>query len=101
MELREQRRSGVHSWIRPSFWRVVGKVNKCEFWVHDKFLWIKLPSGRKLAYREPQLTMRETDFGPKKTIEFFAINSKTKKWSLERTWGVYLLKTLYKVPLGT
>lgn len=59
----------------------------CSFIVKNKFLWIELPSKRRLAYREPQISWRETDYGPKKTLEFWAVNSKTKKWALERTWG--------------
>lgn len=63
------------------------KAGKCVFFMKDKFLVIELPSGRCLRYREPQISWRETDYGPRKTIEFWAVNSKTKKWALERTWG--------------
>lgn len=69
-------------------------VGKCLFRVSKDFLWIQLPSGRRLAYREPRLTMRETDYGPKETLEFMAVNSKTKKWSLERTWGGTLTENI-------
>lgn len=69
-------------------------VNKCIFSVQDKFLKITLPSGRSLFYREPQISWRETDYGPRKTLEFWAVNSKTKKWSLERTWGGTLTENI-------
>lgn len=81
----------------------------CAFFVADGFLWIELPSKRRLAYANPQLAWRMREFevedkvenadgtvtvttrtetrGPYKTIEFYAVNSKTKKWGLERTWG--------------
>lgn len=75
----------------------IGKMSVaglCKFIVRDKFLWVTLPSGRSLAYRDPQLTMRETDYGPKETLEFFAVNSKTKKWMLERTWGGTLTENI-------
>lgn len=62
-------------------------AGQCKFFVKDRFLWIQLPSGRRLAYRDPQISWRETEFGPRKTLEFWAVNSKTKKWALERTWG--------------
>lgn len=68
------------------------KAGKCRFFVENKFLWLQLPSGRRLAYREPQLAMRETDFGPRKTLEFWAVNPKTKKWAIERTWGGVLVQ---------
>lgn len=87
--------------------REVVKVNGCKFYTKDKFLWIELPSGRKLAYREPHIVMREFTYeveeeiivkgkvkikihkrtAEKKTLEFWAVNSKTKKWSVERTFG--------------
>lgn len=69
-------------------------AGRCHFQVYGKFLWVTLPSGRKLAYREPQLAWRETDYGPRKTLEFFAVNSKTKKWALERTWGGTLTENI-------
>lgn len=62
-------------------------IGKCKFFCADRFLWVELPSGRRLAYRDPQISWRQTDFGPRKTVEFWAVNSKTKKWALERTWG--------------
>lgn len=63
------------------------KVGKCVFVTENNFWWVQLPSGRKLAYRDPQITWRETDYGPQKTVEFWGVNPKTKKWWLERTWG--------------
>jgi DNA polymerase len=83
-------------------------AGKCKFFVQKKFLWIELPSGRRLAYREPCVTWRVREYEkeikkrikgkikivtvkrftkPMKTIEFMAVNSKTKKWGPERTWG--------------
>lgn len=69
-------------------------INYCRFFLEDKFLWVKLPSGRCLAYREPQISWRETDYGPRKTLEFWAVNSKTKKWAIERTWGGTLTENI-------
>lgn len=67
---------------------------KCIFTFYKNFLWITLPSGRKLAYREPQIAWRENDYGTHKTLEFMAVNSKTKKWGLERTWGGTLTENI-------
>ena len=85
---------------------VTVSIGKCKFFCKDKFLWITLPSGRRLAYREPQIAWRVRKFevdehhpvtgkkyrvkrvsAPKKTVEFWAPNSLTKKWGLERTYG--------------
>lgn len=73
---------------------VVTEVAQVKFRVSANFLWVKLPSGRKLAYRDPELTMRETDYGPRKSLAFYAVNSKTKKWGLEFTWGGTLTENI-------
>jgi DNA polymerase len=63
------------------------KINKCAFHCDRGFLWITLPSGRRLAYRNPSIGMRENDWGPQKTLEYWGVNPKTKKWAKEVTWG--------------
>lgn len=72
----------------------VYNAGRCRFYVKDRFLWVELPSGRRLAYRDPQIAWRETEFGPRKTLEFWGVNSKTKKWDLERTWGGTLTENI-------
>lgn len=70
------------------------EMGKCLFSVRKGFLWVKLPSGRKLAYREPRLAMRETDFGPRRSVEYWGVNSKTKKWNLQSTYGGKLTENI-------
>jgi len=70
------------------------KAGKCNFVFEESFLWVTLPSGRHLAYREPQISWRESEYGPRKTLEFWAVNSKTKKWGIERTWGGTLTENI-------
>jgi DNA polymerase len=60
---------------------------RCKFYMRGGFLHFELPSGRTLPHYKPQLVWRDSDYGPKHTIEFWGVNSKTKKWNLERTWG--------------
>lgn len=84
-------------------------ANRCRFIFKNHFLWITLPSGRRLAYRNPEVNWRVREYEeveeiehpdgtvtttvtkritePLKTLEYMAVNSKTKKWSLERNWG--------------
>lgn len=69
-------------------------AGRCRFFVKDRFLWVQLPSGRRLAYRDPQIAWRETEYGPRETLEFWGVNSKTKKWALERTWGGTLTENI-------
>lgn len=94
----------------------VFRAGKCKFFVESGFLWIELPSGRRLAYKNPQIAWRVREYEktvqvtgrdgktrtittieqtqPMKTLEFWAVNSKTKKWSLERTWGGTLTENI-------
>lgn len=111
----EQSRFAIDSYRRtnptvPALWKAYEKAavdatenrgvdhiftaGKCLFFWEDDFLWIQLPSGRRLAYREPQIAWRETEYGPRKTLEFWGVNSKTKKWALERTWGGVLTNNI-------
>lgn len=69
-------------------------AGKCAFSMRRKFLWVRLPSGRKLAYREPQVTWVETKYGPKETLEYYAVNPKTKQWGIERTFGGKLTENI-------
>lgn len=88
-------------------------AGRCKF-IYDpkkryggvRFLWVELPSGRRLAYADPQIAWRVRQYeviekcpktgeeilvqktsNPMETLEFFGVNSKTKKWAIERTWG--------------
>lgn len=65
----------------------VFKAGKCSFFVENNFLYIELPSKRRLAYKNPQIIWRETEWGSTKALQFEAVNSKTKKWGVEITWG--------------
>jgi len=94
----------------PAFWKAaelaaiaaverpgtVHEAGRCRFSVSDNFLWLELPSGRRLAFREPQVAWRTKTVGDKtfdaKTLEFWGVNPKTKQWALERTWGGVLVQ---------
>lgn len=67
-----------------------GKIfsaGKCRFSMEGQFLKLELPSGRRLSYLNPQISWRETDFGPRKTLEYWGLDKSRKKMQLERTWG--------------
>ncbi len=40
----------------------VYRTGKCLFFVKDNFLWIELPSGRRLAYKDPSIIWRAREF---------------------------------------
>lgn len=85
----------------PQFWKRIetaaitavrtGKRTRCgrlQFMVKDGYLYIKLPSGRKLAYYDPKITMSETSWGEMKpTLSYMAVHPKTKQWVREKTYG--------------
>lgn len=73
---------------------VTVEIGRCKFFTRKGFLCISLPSGRRLSYRNPEIIWRETEYGPRKAIQFWAVNSKTKKWGPERTWGGTLAENI-------
>lgn len=91
------------------------RAGKCLFFVEGKFFRIQLPSGRCLFYCNPQISWRirtiqkrikvlvdgveftreiEEQLPPQETLEYWAVDSKTKKWSLHRTWGGTLTENI-------
>ena len=62
---------------------------KLRFSVRGEFLWIVLPSGKRmLAYHRPVIRSVMTPWGEKRdTVFFWGENSLTKKWCLQKTYG--------------
>jgi DNA polymerase bacteriophage-type len=52
-----------------------------------RWLWMILPSGRVLWYANPRIVEVEGPYGTRGVLEYDAVNSLTKKWGPERTWG--------------
>ncbi len=72
-------------------------VGRVKFFVKRNFLFVELPNGRRLAYNSPTVSwdkveMKDDDgnvvnsFNAEK-IKFWAVNSLTKKWGQESTYG--------------
>lgn len=57
----------------------------------ENFLFIGLPSGRKLFYNRPQLRPNEKN---SKEIWFLGLNQSNKKWSWISTWGGKLVENI-------
>lgn len=63
--------------------------------VQGNFLYCKLPSGRCLAYPDPQIKVIKTKWDTdKESLTFMAVNSLTKKWEREHTYGGKLVENI-------
>jgi DNA polymerase bacteriophage-type len=60
------------------------RTHKLEFFVKHQTLWIKLPSGRYLAYVKPHL--KEGKFG-RMQVNYWGVDQETKKWCHQDTYG--------------
>jgi DNA polymerase len=71
---------------------------KCGYvtWILDDiFLYAELPSGRRLSYPFPQIKARQTPWGDvKPSLTFMGINSYTRKWERQTTYGGMLVENL-------
>ncbi len=70
-------------------------VNRIAYGCQDGFLFCRLPSGRKLAYYDPKIQMKETPWGElKPSLTFMGTDSLTKKWVRQHTYGGKLVENL-------
>jgi DNA polymerase len=67
------------------------KTHKLEFKVESGILFIKLPSGRSLAYVRPRI--EQGKFG-KPQITYEGMNQVTKKWTRIETYGPKLVENI-------
>ena len=65
-----------------------------QFMADRHWLVIRLPSGRKLFYRTPRIIQVSGPFGDRPNIEYMSVNSFTKKWQWERTFGGKLTENI-------
>lgn len=69
------------------------RAGRLRFRVAGSFLFMQLPSGRCLAYPYPSLGDGETPWGkPIKKIRFWGVDSLTKKWRKQETYGGKLVE---------
>jgi DNA polymerase bacteriophage-type len=63
------------------------RVRNVSFHVDGRFLFFTLPSGRRLAYCDPEVRDEPTQWGMKPQLSYMGINSYSKKWERLRTYG--------------
>lgn len=61
-------------------------INMTTWYAEGKFLFCKLPSGRRLAYREPQVRSKLTPWGEKKP-SLHHMDRVAHQWALNHTYG--------------
>lgn len=100
---RERHRPVVEMWrnlerASISATRTPGAVfttNRTRWWVANSFLWCELPSGRRLAYREPSVRVETTSWGDRRPkLYFWSVNPLTKKWENAGTYGGALTENI-------
>jgi DNA polymerase len=63
--------------------------------LEGSYLYCILPSGRRLAYPYPQLTLRRTPWGDVRyALSFMGINSLTHQWQRQWTYGGCLVENI-------
>lgn len=72
----------------------VDKIGKIAFSFEKGVLFMKLPSGRRLAYWGA--AYGESRFQPgRKTLSYMGVNQQTKKWGRVETWGGKLVENCW------
>jgi DNA polymerase len=67
---------------------------RLSFLCRGNYLMIKLPSGRKLFYNSPKISIEVKTWGEVESLSFMSVNAKTKKWEREYTYGGKLVENI-------
>ena len=71
------------------------RVNRISYGYQNNFLFCQLPSGRKLAYYDPKVKMRESPWGQMiESLTFMGTDSFNKKWVRQHTYGGKLVENI-------
>ena len=65
-------------------------------WVKDgRFLYCRLPSGRKLSYPDPAIKVITTSWGARKNaLTYMGVNALSRKWMRQASYGGLLVENL-------
>lgn len=71
------------------------EAGKVLWFVDGDFLFCELPSGRRLAYPFPFVSMQPTSWGKDKlTLQFKTTNPKTRQWVTQKTYGGMIVENI-------
>jgi DNA polymerase len=63
-------------------------LKNLKFTVNGNVLWLRLPSGRCLAYPDPKIMEVDTPWGEKKmAVTYMGVDQKTRQWVRIKTYG--------------
>ena len=65
-----------------------------KFKMTDGFLFVRLPSGRKLAYPRPRVVLKKKWGRAMPCLEFYGKNDKTVHWGMKDTYGGKLTENI-------
>lgn len=65
-----------------------------SFYVEDGFLFCDLPHGGRLAYYDPKIITDMTPWGEKNVLSFMGVNSVTRKFERQTTYGGKLTENI-------
>jgi DNA polymerase len=78
--------------------KVVGCLSdRVRFKSTGGWLWLKLPSGRRLAYCQPKIVSKPAPWDKSvmlEGVEAWSVNSKTRKWSKRSLYGGLLMENI-------
>jgi DNA polymerase len=78
--------------------KVIGCLNdRVRFKSTGGWLWLKLPSGRRLAYCQPKIVEKPAPWDKTlmlEGVEAWSVNSKTRKWSKRSLYGGLLMENI-------
>lgn len=67
----------------------------CRWVKEDRFLYCVLPSGRRLAYPDPQIKVVTTSWGARKNaLTYMGVNATTRKWMRQTSYGGLLVENI-------
>jgi hypothetical protein len=69
--------------------------NRMQMWRDADFLYIQLPSGRKLCYYQPEMRVEMMPWGKEKSqLSYMGQDSRTKQWMRIKTHGGHLTENI-------
>lgn len=71
------------------------KLDKLRFGMRGRFLWVELPSGRRINYHGPIVKLNRMPWGQERqALYHWGVNSLTKKWECASTYGGMLVENI-------